>query len=209
MNHSWRLWHINTLDGKPVSFQLYGMEYTPTTEFYRHGDKIESIPAGEQLERNLRYTVESALTANQIISNLEYIAVSALKRYFHVISTDCESSEITLVKQALQSNLRMVSLPYGSLCALSTDGDVHNLVCKDPRDILVLNRVLKQFNKNSVLVEVGSVSWGIAEKLGFDIAAVENNYALLTRTNDNQELDFDTICKDLIQWRTSIRSSTT
>lgn len=181
------------------SFELYGMEYTPHAEYYKHGDMIEVIPAGECLKGKLANLLSKR--GIRTVEVLEKVARGALSKYFSVVSS--QDAETLAHKHVCAPHI-LVSLPHGSICGLTMMGDINNLVCKDPRDILVLNRVVKQFPVNTAIVEVGSVTWGIVERLGFDVLEIKGDFAICGRRNGNfVPKQFRDICKDLIVWQTS------
>lgn len=181
------------------SFELYGMEYTPHAEYYKHGDMIEVIPAGECLKGRLANLLSKR--GIRVVKVLEKIAREALCKYFSVVTS--KDAEALAHKHMCAPHI-LVSLPYGSICGLTIMGDINNLVCKDPRDILILNRIVKQFPVNTVIVEVGSVTWGIVERLGFDVLEIQGDFAICGRRNGSfVPQPFRDICKDLIIWQTS------
>lgn len=160
-----------------LTFELYGQQYKlyDGAPKYKQGSDVHAIHAGEVQNRAYSALLESGNITNL---ELEKLAVDCMRYYFS--DFDCE-----LVTMGDKINL--VSTKRGSFAVVTDTGGIYNLVLRHPRDAFVITRLGEQWPENHGYVEIGTRTFDLYERVGFEWASLQNGIAEVVRFNFKDE----------------------
>lgn len=176
--------------GDPVeSFDLYNMTYKfvkGEAPKWKEGNKCLEIVAGDVQRRRLSDLIETGTLTRR---NLEILAVECMGSYFGHL--DCKIKPVG-------TKYNMVSTEKGSIALISNTGGTYNVIVSNSHDSFLFTRLMELWPTNHGMAEVGSRTFMMYEKFGYDLVGVTDGVAEMTRFNfksDRAELDIKSVAK--------------